>query len=57
MTEPVPQPPPPRTSVPPTDPVAELARKNLALGMALFGIFLLLFAGTILVALAYLWLD
>ena len=57
MTEPVPQPPPPRTTVPPIDPSAELARKNLAWGLALFGIFVLLFGGTILIALAYLWLD
>jgi hypothetical protein len=57
VTEPVPQPPPPRTTVPVTDPSVELARKNLALGFALFGISLLLFGGTVLVALAYLWLD
>ena len=57
MTEPVPQPPPPRTTVPPVDPNLELARKNLAWGLALFGVFWLLFGGTILVALAYLWLD
>jgi hypothetical protein len=36
---------------------AELARKNLILGWALFGIFLLLFAGTVGVALLYLYLD
>jgi hypothetical protein len=57
VTEPVPQPPPPRTSVPPVDPGLDLARKNLAWGLALFGIFVLLFGGTVLVALAYLWLD
>ena len=57
MTEPVPQPPPPRTTAPPVDPSVALARKNVAWGLALFGIFLLLFAGTVLVALAYLWLD
>jgi hypothetical protein len=57
LTEPVPQPPPPRTSVEPVDPGLALARKNMAWGFALFGIFLLLFAGTCLVALAYLWLD
>jgi hypothetical protein len=56
VTEPVPQPPPPRTTVPPVDPSA-LARKNMAWGLALFGIFWLLFGGTILIALAYLWLD
>ena len=35
----------------------ELARKNLVLGLALFGVFLLLFAGTFAVALVYLALD
>lgn len=35
----------------------ELARKNVALGLALFGVFLLLFAGTIVVGLVYLALD
>lgn len=58
MTEPVPQPPPPpRTTVPLVDPSLALARKNMAWGLTLFGIFLLLFVGTVLVALAYLWLD
>ena len=57
MTEPVPQPPTPRTTVPPVDPTLALARKNMAWGLALFGIFCLLFVGTVLVALAYLWLD
>jgi hypothetical protein len=57
VTEPVPEPPPPRTTAPPVDPHLELARKNLAWGLALFGISLLLFGGTVLVALAYLWLD
>ncbi|MGH3072304.1 MAG: hypothetical protein ACRDNB_08560 [Gaiellaceae bacterium] len=40
-----------------TDMTPELARKNLILGWALFGIFLLLFAGTVGVALLYLALD
>jgi hypothetical protein len=57
VTEPVPQPPPPRTTVPPVDPSLALAQKNLAWGLALFGIVCLLFGGTVLVALAYLWLD
>jgi hypothetical protein len=35
----------------------ELARKNLIMGWALFGVFLLLFAGTVGVALLYLALD
>jgi hypothetical protein len=35
----------------------QLERKNMLMGWALFGIFLLLFAGTCLVALVYLQLD
>jgi hypothetical protein len=35
----------------------ELERKNLVLGWALFGVFLLLFSGTIGVALLYLAFD
>ncbi len=40
-----------------TDMTPELERKNLVLGWALFAIFVLLFAGTIAVALLYLALD
>jgi hypothetical protein len=36
---------------------AELERKNLRLGLALFGIFLLLFAATVVIALIYLAVD
>jgi hypothetical protein len=35
----------------------DLARRNVRLGWALFGVFVLLFAGTFLVALLYLQLD
>ena len=35
----------------------ELARKNMLWGWALFGLFCVLFGGTILVALVYLWLS
>jgi hypothetical protein len=35
----------------------ELARRNVKLGWMLFGVFVLLFAGTFLVALLYLQLD
>jgi hypothetical protein len=34
-----------------------LARKNMAWGWALFGLFVVLFGGTVGVALVYLWLD
>jgi hypothetical protein len=40
-----------------TDLTPELERKNLIMGWALFGVFLLLFAGTVGVALLYLALD
>jgi len=40
-----------------TDPEAELARKNLRFGWALFGLFWLLFLGTAIVAVLYLQLD
>jgi hypothetical protein len=34
-----------------------LARKNMAWGWALFGLFWVLFGGTVGVAFVYLWLD
>ena len=46
-----------------TDPVndpnlnPELARRNVAFGLVLFGIFALLFAGTVGVAFVYLWIS
>jgi hypothetical protein len=43
------------TDAPDIDP--EVARKNLIWGWALLGLFCALFGGTVLVALAYLWLD
>ena len=40
-----------------TEAELELARKNMRWGWALFGVFVLLFVGTVGVALVYLWLD
>ena len=57
MTEPLPQPPPPRTTYPPVEVDAELARRNVVLGLVLFALALLVFGGTIGVALIYLALD
>jgi hypothetical protein len=57
VTAPLPEPPPPRTTHEPVEPDRELARRNMALGWALFGLALLIFGGTIGVALIYLLLD
>ena len=57
MTEPLAEPPAPRTSYEPTAPEGELARQNVRFGLMLFGLFVLLFAGTIVVALIYLQVD
>ena len=57
MTEPVPQLQTPRTSYPPVEVDAELARRNDVLGLVLFVFALLIFGGTIGVALLYLALD
>ncbi len=57
MTEPLPEPTPPPYTVEATDPDAELARKNVLFGLALLGLVILLFAGTVLVAFVYLALD
>jgi hypothetical protein len=58
MAELVPEPTPPTMLVDPPD-VADraLARKNMQCGWALFGLFWVLFGGTVGVALVYLWLD
>ncbi|HZT92254.1 MAG TPA: hypothetical protein VFA05_09460 [Gaiellaceae bacterium] len=57
MAEPLPEPPPPRTFVDPVEAERELARRNVAWGLALFGLFLVLFAGTFGIAFIYLWLS
>jgi len=58
MTEPVRDAPATGTYVQPPDAAAlELARKNLRWGWALFGLFIVLFGGTVGVAFVYLWLD
>jgi hypothetical protein len=58
MAEPLPEPTPPQRFVePPDNTEAELARRNLAWGWALFGLFVVLFAGTVGIGLVYLWLD
>jgi hypothetical protein len=57
VTERLPEPPVPQTMHEPADPEAELARRNVIFGLALFALVLLLFGGTILVAYVYLALD
>jgi hypothetical protein len=57
MTEHLPEPMPPQTMPEPADPDAELARRNVIFGLALFGFVLLLYGATILVAYIYLALD
>jgi hypothetical protein len=57
MSEPLPEPVPPETLVDPVEDGRELAHRNMLWGWALFGLFCALFGGTVLVALAYLWLD
>ena len=54
MTEPVPERTPPPVTVEPVEPDAELAHRNNVFGLALFGLFLLLFGGTFLIAFVYL---
>jgi hypothetical protein len=57
MTERLSEPAIPQTMHEPADPEAELARKNMLFGLALFGFVVLLFGATILVAYVYLALD
>jgi hypothetical protein len=57
MTEPVPQQQAPPRTYPPVEVDAELARRNAVLGLVLFLLALLIFGGTIGVALIYLALD
>jgi hypothetical protein len=57
LVEPLPEPRPPDTTQEAIEPDAELARKNSLWGLALFGVFVLLFGGTVGIAFVYLALD
>jgi hypothetical protein len=57
MTEPASEPYRPQVAQQPVEPDEEIARQNTLLGWALFGVFVLLFAGTFAVGLVYLALD
>jgi hypothetical protein len=54
VTEPLPETPQPDFVVEPVEPDAELVHRNNVLGLALFGLFLLIFGGTFLIAFVYL---
>jgi hypothetical protein len=57
MVEPIPAPRTPDTLHEAVEPTPEIARKNVIWAWGLLGLFLLLFGGTFLVGLTYLWLD
>jgi hypothetical protein len=57
VTEPVPEKRPPDFTVAPVEPDSELAHRNNVFGLALFGLFLLIFGGTFLIAFVYLAID
>jgi hypothetical protein len=57
VTEPLPETRPPDLTVEPVEPHAELAHRNNVFGLALFGLFLLIFGGTFLIAFVYLAVD
>jgi hypothetical protein len=57
MTEPAPEPYRPQVPQQPVDPDEEMTRRNVMVGLALFGLSLLLLAGTFAVGLVYLALD
>ena len=54
LVEPLPEPHHPGFVVEPVEPDEALAHRNNVFGLALFGLVLLLFAGTFLIALIYL---
>ena len=57
MAERLPEPPPPRTTYEPVAPTGDVARKNVTLGLALFGIALLFAVGAVVVSFIYLQFD
>ena len=57
LTEPMREPPPPRSLRPPVDVTPEIARKNIRLGIGLFVLAVLIAAGSVVVALVYLHFD
>jgi hypothetical protein len=57
VTEPLPETRLPDVTVEPVEADAELAHRNNVMGLALFGLFLLIFGGTFLIAFIYLAVD
>jgi hypothetical protein len=57
LVEPLPEPQHPGFVVEPVEPDEELAHRNNVLGLALFGLALLLLAGTFVIAFVYLQLS
>jgi len=57
VSERLPEPVPPRTTNEPVEATAAVARRNVILGLALFGIALLMAAGAVVVSLIYLQFD
>jgi hypothetical protein len=57
MAERLPEPAATRKTNEPVEPVGEIARRNVALGLALLGVAILMAAGTIIVSLVYLHYD
>jgi hypothetical protein len=57
VTEPLPETRPPDFTVPPVEADRELGHKNNVFGLALLGLFLLIFGGTFVIAFVYLAID
>jgi DNA-binding helix-hairpin-helix protein with protein kinase domain len=57
MTEPVAETRPPDVTVLPVEHDQELAHRNNVFGLALLGLFLLIFGGTFIIAFVYLAID
>ena len=57
MSEPLPEPTPPRTTYPPVDTTPEIARRNIRLAVGLFLLALVIAAGAVAVSFIYLHYD
>jgi hypothetical protein len=57
VSEPIPERRPSDVTVAPVEPDQELAHRNNVFGFALFGLFLLIFGGTFVIAFVYLAID